>query len=167
MNSLRGGIFIFTFLSVFSTAGYASDDANNVQLEPIFGTGYATSSEHGGMGYHVGARILSNANPTKRWGAEISYVSPFGFKESLSHKNYLAAGIVLQQVFREQFVGTIGTIGYIGVDQNKNNPFGTVAELGWEPKVSERIRLLVALRGEWIFETAAIHRTSVNIGLRF
>ncbi len=151
----------------FCTYGRASEDNANVQFEPIFGVGYATSGENSGMGYHAGARILSSANPTKRWGGEITFISPFGFKDTLSHKNYISVGIILQQVFREQFVASIGTLGYIGIDQNKNNPFGVKTELGWEPKITDNVQLYVALRFEWIFEVSTIRSSSLSFGFKF
>ncbi len=167
MKIFRGGLSVCLLVMAFSTFGHASEDNANVQFEPIFGVGYAASSANSGMGYHAGARILSNANPTKRWGGEITYISPFGFKDSLSHKNYIAVGIVLQQVFQEQFVASIGTLGYVGIDENKNNPFGLLTEIGWEPKITDNVQLFVALRFEWVFEVSTIRSSSLSLGFKF
>jgi hypothetical protein len=160
-------------LMVFSTTGHAYHWYNvlymdNLEIRPDIGYGYAVSKDHErGMGYHAGARILSNANADKRYGIEISYVSPFASKKELDQKNYIASGIILEQVLREQFVITIATLGYIGIDQNKNNPFGFVWDLGWEPKIREHIQLFVALHNETIFDVSTIDRHSVSIGLKF
>jgi hypothetical protein len=112
-------------------------------------------------------RSLSTVTPDKRWGIEISAVSPFESKASLSHEKYVAVGLMLEQTLSEQFVITIGTLGYIGVDQNKNNPFGLLTEIGWEPKLEDKTHLFAAVRYESIYDTSTITRYSLSVGMKF
>jgi hypothetical protein len=166
MRVIQSGLVVIMLLSVLSSWGHAAEDKVNVLIEPIFGVGYASSSNDSGMGYHAGVRILSHANPTKRWGGEISYISPFEFKDALKHKKYISVGIMLQQILLEQFIASIGTVGYIGIDQNKNNPFGVRSELGWEP-AADIVHTYAALRFELIFDVATIQIVSMSLGLKF
>jgi len=168
MHIVRYGMVVCLLLIASGETGHASENTGGIILLPNVGYGYAASKDgKRGMGYHAGARILANASASKRWGLEISYVSPFGYEESLKHENYVAAGIVLEAVLREQVVASIGTIGYIGVDQNKNKPFGVISGIGWEPKIGADAQLSVALRLESIFDTSTISRYSLSVGLKF
>lgn len=168
MHIVRYGMVVCLLLIASGETGQASEDTGAVILLPNIGCGYAASKDgKRGMGYHAGARILANASASKRWGLELSYVSPFGFEESFKHENYVAAGIVLEAVLREEVVASIGTIGYIGVDQNKNKPFGVISGIGWEPEIGADAQLSVALRLESIFDTSTISRYSLSVGLKF
>jgi hypothetical protein len=62
---------------------------------------------------------------------------------------------------------TIGTLGYIGVDQNKNNPFGLLTEIGWEPKFKDNSHFFAAVRYESIYDTSTISRYSLSAGMKF
>lgn len=167
MHIVRYGMVVCLLVMVWSRTGHASEEAGAVILLPNIGYGYAASKDgKRGMGYHAGARILASASASKRWGLEISYVSPFGYEESLKHENYVAAGIILEAVLREQVVASIGTIGYIGVDRNENKPFGVISGIGWEPNIGDA-QLSVALRLESIFDTSTINRYSLSVGLKF
>jgi hypothetical protein len=177
MKGFTCGMAFCLILLVFGRAGYAAEDAafvDNLDVRPEVGYGYAFSKDHErGMGYHAGVRILSNvsslssATSDKRWGIEISSVSPFESKESLSHKKYVAVGIIVEQTLPHQFVAAIGTLGYIGVDQNKNNPFGLLTEIGWEPKIGGNAHLFAAVRYESIYDTSTITRYSLSAGMKF
>jgi hypothetical protein len=155
------------FVLLFSTGGQAASCLENGRIRPTFGYGVATSGDESGAGYHAGIRLLADASPTKRYGIEMSYLSPFANKESLRHQNYLALGIILEQSIYEQFVVTIGTLGYFGLDQNKNNPVGLLSDIGWEPRFGESAQAFVGVRFETIFDTSTVARTSLSVGLKF
>jgi hypothetical protein len=177
MKGLKCGIAVCLILLVFGKTGLASgykDLVDNLDVRPDVGYGYAVSKDHdSGMGYHAGVRILSNvrsmstATPDKRWGIEIAVVSPFESKASLSREKYVAVGLMVEQTLSDQFVITIGTLGYIGVDQNKNNPFGLLTEVGWEPKFKDSTHLFAAVRYETIYDTSTITRYSLSVGMKF
>lgn len=152
------------------TIGYI----DNLEIRPDVGYGYAVSKDHKeGMGYHAGVRILSDvrsfSTPTlqKRWGIYIAEVSPFESKSALRHEKYLAFGIMLEQTLPKDFVITIGTLGYIGMDQNKNDPYGLLTEIGWEPMIGPQSQLFAALRYETIYDTSTITRYSLSAGIKF
>lgn len=173
MRLLRHVMAACLILMVFSKAGQASDYVDNLDVRPDIGYGYAFSKDHKrGMGYHAGVRILSSvrtlstSEPDKRWGIAISSVSPFESKGSLSGEKYIAVGLIVEQALPARIVITIGTLGYIGVDQNKNNPFGLVADFAWEPRIREYAQLFVGLRYETIYDTSTITRYSLNAGVK-
>jgi hypothetical protein len=172
MRALKQAAFIGLFFIVFNTVGYAS--SNDLDIRPDIGYGYATSKDHQrGMGYHAGVRILSSVRSLssttadKRAGIMISSVSPFESKDPLRGRKYLAVGIILEKVLAEHFVITIGTVGYIGTDQNRNNPFGIISEIGWEPKIGRRSQLFTAVRIESIYDTSTVSRYSLSGGIKF
>ena len=177
MKGFKCGMAFCLILLVFGKAGYAAgygDTVDNLDVRPNVGYGYAFSKDHErGMGYHAGVRILSNvkslssATPDKRWGIEIAAVSPFESKVSLRHGKYVALGIMVEQTLASQFVVTIGTLGYIGVDRNKNNPFGLLTEIGWEPKFGNNAHGFAAVRYESIYDTSTITRYSLSAGVKF
>ncbi len=174
MGTLRCVAAACLVLLVFCNAGQASDYVDNLDIRPDIGYGYAVSKDHQrGMGYHAGVRILSSVRslstetPVKRYGIAISSVSPFESKDSLNGQKYIAVGIILEQTLPGQFVITIGTLGYLGMDQNKNNPFGLLTEIGWEPVLGKNEHGFIALRAETIFDTSTISRYSMSVGLKF
>jgi hypothetical protein len=168
--------YIVPILLILSNAGYAagsSEYLDNLDIRPAIGYGYASSNDgKRGMGYNAGVRIvstvqsISTAAPNKRWGIELSSVSPFESRESFKHEKYMAIGFVLEQVLPAQIVATIGTIGYIGVDQNKNKPFGLVTGFAWEPRITGNTLFSVGLRYETIYDSSTISRYSLNVGLK-
>ncbi len=74
---------------------------------------------------------------------------------------------MLEQTLSSDFVITIGTIGYIGQDQNKNNPFGLLTELGWEPKLGKNVQGFLAVRAESIYDTSTISRYALSAGIKY
>ncbi len=112
-------------------------------------------------------RSLSTPTPRKRAGISITEVSPFESKPELRHLKYLAVGIMLEQTLPKDFVITIGTLGYIGLGNNKNNPFGLNTEFGWEPGLGNTMQGFVALRVETIYDTSTISRYSASAGIKF
>lgn len=169
---LTGFIALCLILSVWESAYGSSFD--NLDIRPDIGYGYAASKDHQrGMGYHAGVRILSSVKslssdtPDKRAGIVISAVSPFESEKSLDGRKYLAVGIILEQVLSHQFVIAIGTLGYVGMDENKNNPFGLMTDIGWEPQIGRNTRFFTALRLESIYDTSTINRYSLSAGVKF
>ncbi len=164
---------VVCLLLAFCSAGQAASLYDNVEIRPDVGYGYASSKDGHGMGYHAGVRILtdvrnlSSPEPQKRAGISITEVSPFESEAALRHKKYLALGIMLEQTLTSDLVITIGTIGYMGQDQNKNNPFGLLAEFGWEPKLGKNTQGFVALRAETIYDTSTISRYALTVGMKY
>ncbi len=173
MRMLRYWLVSCLFLALCKV-GQAASLYDNVEIRPDIGYGYAVSKDHEwGMGYHAGLRILtdvrnlSSPELQKRAGISITEISPFESKVGLRHKKYLALGIMLEQTLSSDFVITIGTIGYIGQDQNKNNPFGLLTELGWEPKLGKNVQGFLAVRVESIYDTSIISRYALSAGLKY
>ncbi len=74
---------------------------------------------------------------------------------------------MLEQTLASDFVMTIGTIGYTGQDQNRNNPFGLLAEFGWEPRLGKNVQGFLAVRAESIYDTSTISRYAMSIGMKY
>ncbi len=174
MRVLRYWLTVCLLLA-FCKAGQAAPlYMDNIEVRPDIGYGYAVSKDgERGMGYHAGVRILSDVRslstptPIKRYGISITEVSPFENKAALRGQKYLALGIMLEQTLDSDLVITIGTLGYIGQDRNKNNPFGLLAEFGWEPKVGKNTQGFLALRLETIYDTSTISRYALSAGLKY
>ena len=174
MKRLQYGLVVCLILAFCSALEAAPLYMDNVEVRPDIGYGYAVSKDHErGMGYHAGVRILSDVRslstptPVKRYGISITEVSPFESKAGLRDRKYLALGIMLEQTLASDFVITIGTLGYIGQDQNRNNPFGLLAEFGWEPKLGKNTQGFVALRAESIYDTSTISRYALSVGMKY
>lgn len=174
---IRKALIGFCAAIVLNTAAHAAETASyvdNLDVRPEAGYGYAeTKDGKHGMGYHAGVRILSSVRsltsptPDKRWGVEITALSPFESKTALRNEKYLAVGMILEQVLPAGIVATIGTIGYIGVDKARNNPFGFVTGFAWEPQIAKNTLLYVGLRYETIYDTSTISRYSLNTAVKF
>lgn len=149
------------------------DYVDNLAVRPDVGYGYASSDGKHGMGYHAGVRILSDVRslstpmPVKRYGISITAVSPFESEASYRQEKYLALGIILEQALSDQFAVTIGTLGYVGAGSNKNNTFGLLAEMSWEPRLGKNVRGFAALRVETIYDTSTISRYALSAGLKY
>lgn len=61
----------------------------------------------------------------------------------------------------------IGTIGYVGIGDNTDNPFGIVTNLGWEPEDMGMITPFVSFRSELIFDDSTVHMNTLSAGIRF
>ncbi len=133
-------------------------------FRPHSGIGYTTSYGKGlhGIAYHFGGRFLLEASSTKKYGLEITYIK----HPALENKNYLALGIILEQIKFNGFNMSIGTIGYINA-REKSNPFGLVTNLGWEPQTGGRFKPFVTYRSEWIFDHVILGINSISIGISF
>jgi hypothetical protein len=167
-------IVISMMLLLSETALAAGSLVDNLDVRPEMGYGYAATKDgKHGTGYHTGVRILSavrsisSPEPDKRWGIEITALSPFASNSSLKSDKYIAVGLVLEQLLPAQTVATIGTVGYVGVDQTRNNPFGLVTGFAWEPRIGKNMLFTVGLRYESIFDTSTISRYSLNTALKF
>jgi len=171
---------VLTLLLVFSAfsntvhAAEYSGYLDNLDVRPDIGYGYAVAKDHKrGLGYNAGVRILSSvrtlstSEPNKRYGVEISSVSPFESKEAFRHEKYVAVGLIVEQILPSHMVITMGTLGYIGVDQNKNSPFGLIADIAWEPGSGKCTQPFLGLRLETIYDTSTITRYSLNAGIKF
>ena len=174
MRLWKYGLVVSWLLVLCNAAQAAPLYMDNIEVRPDVGYGYAVSKDHErGMGYHAGVRILSDVRslstptPVKRYGISITEVSPFESKAGLRDRKYLALGIMLEQTLDSDFVITIGTVGYVGQDQNKNNPFGLLAEFGWEPKLGKNTQGFVALRAESIYDTSTISRYALSVGMKY
>ncbi len=166
--------WIAAFMLLAFCKAQADEFVDNLEVRPDVGYGYAVSKDHErGMGYHAGVRILSDVRslstpaPRKRWGISLTEVSPFESKAALRHQKYLAFGIMLEQTLPADFVVTVGTIGYIGQDQNKNNPYGLLTEIGWEPVLGKNVHGFIALRIDTIYDTSDISRYALSAGMKY
>ena len=177
MHAIRYAIIVVCMVALFGEAAHAagfSTYVDNLQVRPEMGYGYAATKDgKHGMGYHAGVRILSAVQsisstvPDKRWGIEIASLSPFESNAALKHEKYLAVGMILEQVLPAHVVATIGTIGYVGFDKARNNPFGVVTGFAWEPQLAKNTQFTIGLRYESIYDTSTISRYSLNTAIKF
>ncbi len=85
-------------------------------IRPHFGFGNKGSA-------YFGARVLLNANQTKKYGLEIT-------KFNTNDDDFLIAGIVLEQRLFRWFNMSIGTLGYFDYGKNDENIAGLTTNLG-------------------------------------
>jgi len=154
---------LITMLILISTFLFGQN--NGILFRTISGAGYNSSinDKISGVGYHIGGRLLLNVDPSHRYGLETTFVSPFGNDDN----NYIAIGIVLEQIKKEWFLMSIGTIGYIELGNGGNNPFGIVSDLGWESPKEKKIKPFVSYRSEWIFNQSVLSLNSISFGILF
>jgi hypothetical protein len=163
-------VLLFVGTAFAEGASYYLD---NLEVRPEIGYGYAATDGKRGMGYHAGVRVMSavksitSPEPDKRWGVEVAVVSPFESDAAYSGEKYVAMGLLLEQVLPGHLVATIGTIGYRGFDQARNNPFGLITGLDWEHKHGKKIGFMIGLRYESIYDTSTITRYSLNTAINF
>jgi hypothetical protein len=166
-------ISLVLLLAGTACAEGASSYLDNLEVRPEIGYGYAAADGKRGMGYNAGIRLMSavksitSPEPDKRWGIEVSAVSPFESNAVYSGEKYVAVGLLLEQLLPGHFVATIGTIGYRGYDQARNNPFGLITGLDWEHKDGKKIGVIIGLRYESIYDTSTITRYSLNLAVKF
>ncbi|OIO60947.1 MAG: hypothetical protein COX57_05995 [Alphaproteobacteria bacterium CG_4_10_14_0_2_um_filter_63_37] len=142
-------------------AGVAqADDALLVRPQAGIGV-FEGGSQNGKMVRHAGIRILGQAGGAKRYGLELTRLTPE------RGPSFTAFGIVLEQRLWGWFNMSIGTIGYIGAGGGRQRPFGLVTNLGWEPEDWEGIKPFVTLRSETIGTdpVGRVHSLSVGMGL--
>jgi intein/homing endonuclease len=158
MNKITLLIFSL-FLGLSSSA-----PLNATSFRPNIGVGYTTSYGKGiyGFGYHIGGRFLLEANSNQKYGVEITYITAVASK----NRDYVAIGIILEQRKFNWFNMSIGTIGYINLQEN-TNPFGIVTNLGWELKTIGGLKPFITYRAEWIFDEVLLGINSISVGITF
>jgi hypothetical protein len=177
MNAFRHIAILASLTAYLTASAHAAESpsyVDNLFVRPEIGYGYAATNDgKHGMGYHAGVSVLSTVQsvsspvPDKRWGIQIMALSPYESKSSLSSEKYLAVGIVLEQILPAKIVATIGTLGYVGVDKARNNPFGLMTVIAWEPQITKDVQFSAGLRYESIYDTSTISRYSLNTAIKF
>ncbi len=154
-------------MSMLSLPTFAENDGFLVR--PHFGVGYTSASSDGASGtsVHVGSRFLLGTGGNKYYGLEVTYIDAYAFDDDKPDTEYLAVGIVLEQKLVKAFNMSIGTIGYIGIGENTNNPFGIVTNLGWEPEYKGRITPFITFRSDLIFDDSTLNMNTISAGIRF
>ncbi len=157
------GIAVLSMLSVPTWA------EKGILIRPHLGMGYSKASGEGASGTstHIGSRFLLNVGGNKSYGLEVTYIDAYARQDDKPDTEYLAVGIVLEQKPFESFNMGIGTIGYLGIGDNTNNPFGIVTNLGWEPEYKGNITPYISLRSEWIFDDTTLKINTLSAGIRF
>jgi len=138
-------------------------------IRPHAGVGYTSASGDGASGtsFHAGARFLLGAGGNKLYGLEVTYIDAYAFDDDKPDTEYLAVGIVLEKKVARVFNMSIGTIGYFGLGDNTNNPFGLMTNLGWEPEYKGMITPFITFRTDLIFDESTINMSSLSVGIRF
>ena len=147
---------IFTACMLGLSAHAMADDGMLIRPQAGFGS-------MGGNSYqHAGLRLLSAATAEKKYGLELTRVNT-------GQGDYLAAGIVLEKKVNGWFNMSIGTIGYLGLNNATANVPGLVANLGWEPETNGATKPFVALRNDVLFgdKTRAGTALSAGVAVRF
>jgi hypothetical protein len=157
------GIAVLSMLSVPTWA------ENGILIRPHLGMGYTNASGEGASGTStlIGSRFMLSAGGNKSYGLEVSYIDAYARQDDKPDTEYLAVGIVLEQKPFESFNMGIGTIGYLGIGDNTNNPFGIVTNFGWEPEYKGNITPYISFRSEWIFDDSTLKINTLSAGIRF
>jgi hypothetical protein len=152
-------------LSMLSPPTFADEF---VGIRPHIGVGYATASGNGASGtsFHVGTRILFGAEQDKYYGLEVTYIDAYASEDDEPDTQYLAVGVVLERKMFKSFNAGVGTIGYLGIGDNSDNPFGLVATLAWEPEYKGMIIPFISFRSDLIFDDSTIDINSLSAGIR-
>jgi hypothetical protein len=128
--------------------------SGGVLIRPHFGYGTEGLS-------HVGGRLLLAVNRYQKYGLEVTNFSN-------SSQNFNAVGIMLEQRLWNWFNMSMGTVGYLGYGDDKENTFGFSTNLGWEPDNNIPFLPFVTFRSDFIFAQQGFNAlSSVSIGFAF
>ncbi|VAW52286.1 hypothetical protein MNBD_GAMMA06-1251 [hydrothermal vent metagenome] len=174
-----GLLSLFIFICFYQINSVQADTILNTEkksnliVRPFAGIGYTDGADLGngdtgsGTGYHVGLRLMLGANKTQRFGFEYTYLDLYGLENNSPDIRYSALGLVIEQNFPEKnILISIGTIGYVGIGDNSDNPFGVRTNIGWEGGKSGEINPFIVWRGDYIFANETIVVYSLSAGLR-
>ena len=109
---------------------------------------------------HIGGRVLLATNAFQKFGIELT-----NFQNST--QNFTAVGIMLEQRLWSWFNMSMGTVGYIGYGDSKENTFGFSTNLGWEPDNDIPFLPFVTYRTDMVFATEKmeiLHSVSIGFG---
>jgi len=151
-------IFVLILLAVCGSNIFAQ----TVMFRPTAAVGYFNNENAKGISYCYGGKILLMANDFQRYGILVNHLILTG------DDSYLSVGIYLEQVIFRYFNMGIGTVGYIGLSDNKN-PFGLYSHLGFEYPFANRFHFLAAYQSEMIFtqEITMNNAFMLGIGINF
>jgi len=158
-----------TALSMLSLPAFAGD----FFIRPHIGVGQTSVSGDGedGTSFHIGSRFLLSAGTStnRYYGIEVTYIDAYASGDDKPDMQYIGVGIVLEQKPFESFESFnmgIGTIGYVGIGDNTDNPFGIVANLGWEPEYRGMITPFISFRSDLIFDDSTVQMNTLSAGIR-
>ena len=142
---------------IFMACGY-SLYTQTVMFQPEATVGFYNNENAEGLSYSYGGKIILMSNLFQRYGILINHLV---FNND---KSYLSIGIYLEQVLFSYFNMGIGTVGYIGLSDNKN-PFGLYTHLGFEYPFANRFHVLVAYRSDMIFSQPFTTNNAFMLGI--
>ena len=165
-QSISQTVLIITYTLLTATLAWA--ESPGPMVRPFAGVGYSNSSgaRGDGVGTHVGARIMLSSNEYQRFGVEITYLDLYALDDGGPDIRYAAVGIVVEQTLWNWFLLSIGTLGYIGIGDNKDKPFGIRTNLGWESNDNSGFQPFIVYRGDFIFDDPSTSVTSFSAGIR-
>jgi hypothetical protein len=132
-----------------------------VLFRPNASVGYFSSSDMKGLSYDYGIKILLSANEKQRYGIKLDQLNLTG-DNALS---YLVTGIFIEQVLFKYFNMGIGTVGYINLHQEGDNPFGLYTHLGFEYSFTKKLNILAAYQSEFIFRSSFTMNNAFALGI--
>ena len=144
------------FIQVFILLGLCCY-AQTIIVRPDASVGFFNASDTHGMSYSYGGKVILMANNSQRYGVLVDHLV-------LSGESYLTVGIFLEQLVFKYFNMGIGTVGYIGL-KNDKNPFGIYTHLGFEYPFAARFSFLVAYQSEMIFGSPLIMNNALIMGV--
>ena len=97
-------------------------------------------------------------------GVEATYLELDIQGETTIPERYVLVGVVLEMTLFQNLLMTTGTVGYIGLGDTQGNPFGIMADVGWEPAWSSRVVPYVTLRSDFIFDDNVYSVLSLSVG---
>lgn len=131
---------------------------SKVMFRPHAGYGISKSSSE--TFSHVGGRLLLNAGD-KKYGIDVTYFD--------APQAFTSIGVMLEQRPFGWFNMSIGSVGYLGYGEDKDNLFGYSSSLGWEPDNSIGFLPFVTFRTDVIFadEIELINSFSAGFSVKF
>lgn len=135
---------------------------------PFSGIGYTSSDNPwgDGIGTHVGVRYLLSANAKQSYGVEVSYLDLYALDDGGPDVRYTAIGIVIEQTLWDWFLMSVGTVGYIGIGDNDDNPFGVRTNLGWVSNNASKVNPFIVYRTDLIFDDPSVSMNSLSAGIK-
>lgn len=115
--------------------------------------------------FGYGAQLLTSVSNDRAYGIEMDRHS--FFKSGLKNGEYISVGIVLEAMLYGIWLNQMGTVGYVGVGDNQNNPFGFRASTGFEFPWGRRFTFSTLLRNDIVFEEKSIFSTRFEAGIGF
>ena len=117
---------------------------------------------------HVAIQLLNkipNDSLQRGWGIELGKHTVLSSDQG--DLKFDSIGIIVQSNLFANFVGQLGTVGYIDTDDSNHAPFGFRLSLGIDNDINNSIFYSLRVRQDMIFDTKEIYAGSLEAGLGY